>query len=127
MPFNIEEQEDFLKKNSPYKAPDDAQWEAMQQRIKAKTLEATASQPKNKIPLLRTWKITATAASLALILSIGYLIKNKPEKEAPPLSAISNPETQLNAAITGLNETELNWMHQLTENEISEQNEYFEN
>jgi hypothetical protein len=136
MDVNIEEEGHHLKNNSPYDM-DDAAWNAMQQRIK---LHVLTTVQKASIPATKPfnyWKISTVAASLALIITLGalfFLHKQPPEtthevasnREIHIIKSSGNPEKQLDNTIHNLNEAELNLQHQISENEISEQNEYFE-
>lgn len=127
MPYNIEEQEDYLKHNSPYKM-DETQWQSMKERIKANVL--SSPDKANKKVRFGYWKLTAAAAGLLFIITTCFTFwpatkTIKPDNIA--YNKIENPEKQLDAAINNLNESELNWVNQLNENEITEQNEYFEN
>ena len=122
MSYNIEDHEDDLKNEMPFKMNDE-QWESMQQRIKDKVLGGnTVALPKKK----RTFNIKAAvgiAAGVALVASL-FLPQSKFRIYS---RNTENAEQQLDKTIGGLNEDELYWMQQLNENEISEQDQYLEN
>lgn len=121
MKYNMEEQEDKLKNESPYQLSDEA-WEAMQQRLKAGVLQDRARQPRPvKSKRLSLRYAAGLAAGMALMVSV-YLVQRHSSR---PVAA--NPEQQLDIAISGLSDAELNWMHQVNEEELSEASEYFEN
>ncbi|WP_162902808.1 hypothetical protein [Taibaiella koreensis] len=126
MPYDMEEQEDYLKQHSPYDL-DKGQWEAMQQRLKAKVLadRAQHAPPRRR---KRLWRPAASlAAGIALILSL-YVVQreNGPAGKvatAPSLTA----EQRLDKAISGLSDADLSWVHQLNEEELPEAGEPDEN
>jgi hypothetical protein len=129
MPYNIEEEEDYLKNNSPYKM-NDSEWQVMQQRIKANVLAASEKESQFRKVKFTSWKIAAVAAGLFFIGATCFTFWPAQKTAQPDNIAYNktdNPEKQLDAAIDNLNESELNWVHQLSENDITEQNEYFEN
>lgn len=121
MKYNMEEQEDKLKNESPYQLSDEA-WEAMQQRLKAGVLQDRAMQRGPvKTRRLSLRYAAGLAAGLALIVSVYFVQRHG----SGPANA--NPEQQLDLAISGLSDAELNWMHQVNEEELSEVSEYVEN
>lgn len=127
MSYNMEEQEDYLKNNMPYQMEEE-QWEAVQQRLKSKVLQEQVVPlvPAKKKPFLKV--AIGAAASLLLLLSVYTFTRHNPAKEADTsIARGENPEHYLDKTIGSLNEQELNWMHQLNENEIQEQAEYTEN
>ncbi|KAA5535021.1 hypothetical protein F0919_10510 [Taibaiella lutea] len=129
MPYNIEEQEDYLKNNSPYKM-NDTEWRAMQERIKTNVLAASEKESKSRKVKFTSWKIAAAVAGLFFIGATCFTFwpaQKTIQSGNIAYDKAENPEKQLDAAINNLNESELNWVHQLNENEITEQNEYFEN
>ena len=136
MDYNIEDEKDHLKNNSPYEL-NDAAWNAMQQRIKSNVLAAVKEKTAPKTRSFNYWKISTAAASLALIISLCalFFVHRQPNEttreivsnqEVNVQKPSGNPEKQLDNTIHNLNEAELNLQHQISENEISEQNEYFE-
>lgn len=127
MPYNIEEQENYLKHNSPYKM-EEKQWQAMQERIKANVLSSVNKT--NAKAKFGYWKVAAAAAGLLFIIATCFTFwpATKTEKsDNIAYHETENPEKKLDAAIGKLNESELNWINQLNENQITDQNEYFEN
>jgi hypothetical protein len=136
MSYNIEDQEDFLKNESPYNMSED-KWKAMQQRVKQNVLAATSNENQPKIKKFSYWKITTIAAAvismvLATTLYFNTSTRKQEMKNTSNLAVnqtitTPDPEMQLDNAISNLNEEELNLSHQLSENEIPDQNEYFDN
>ncbi len=127
MSYNIEEQEDYLKNHMPYEM-EEAQWEAMQQRLKSKVLQEQVVPlvPVKKKPVFKI--AIGAAASLLLLLSVYTFTQHNPGKEVDMgIARGENPEQYLDKTIGSLNEQELNWIHQLNENEIQEPVEYTEN
>jgi hypothetical protein len=124
MSYNIEEHEDYLKRQMPY-SMEEGQWEAMQQRLKDKVLhgETTAVPLRQRKPLFKI--ALGAAAGILLLFSVFIFMQQGKEQTGIPPKA--NPEQYLDKTISSLNEQELNWMHELNENEIPEQEEYFEN
>lgn len=124
MSYNIEDHEDELKK-TPYEL-DEEQWQRLQQRIRAKVI------PGKVIPLQQkrmgiTWWITGSvAAALILFFTLLFPYYNQPGA-GNRILVTDNAEQRLDKAINSLNQDELDWMHRLNENDISEQDEYMEN
>jgi hypothetical protein len=125
MSYNIEEQEDYLKKNMPYKLEEEG-WEAMQQRLKARVLQDRVQplEPRKRKPFL---KIALGVAAGLLVLASVYTFTQHIAGKTETGIKTENPELHLDKAISSLNEQELNWIHELNENEIPEQDEYYEN
>lgn len=134
MSYNIEDQEEYLKNESPYDMSD-SKWAEMQQRIKTNVLKAAEQEASHTIKKFSYRKIAAIAASIFIIASISlFFIRSNHTTQSLPLlnnnmasNQTINAEQKLDNAISNLNETELNLSHQMSENEILEQNEYFEN
>lgn len=124
MSYNIEEHEDYLKDHMPYRM-EEGEWEAMQQRLKAKVLQGktVAFEPEKRKPVFKI--AIGAAAGLALLVSAYIFMQNMAGKET--IRPGENPELYLDKTISGLNEQELNWVHELNENELPEATEYFEN
>ncbi len=125
MSYNIEEQEDFLKKNMPYKLEEE-EWGAMQQRLKARVLhdQVQPAESRRRKPFL---KIALGAAAGLLLLASVYVFTQQVTENAGVPIRNEDPEFHLDKAISSLNEQELNWIHELNEGEITEQEEYYEN
>lgn len=129
MSYNIEEQEDYLKNHSPYDKSE-VQWNAMQQRIKSNVMATVKEEIPVKRKPLNYWKVTALAAGICAIIALYFALfsnKQPADSDSFAINKTSNPEQQLDNTIDHLNDAELNWLHQLNENEITEQNEYSEN
>lgn len=126
MSYNIEEQEDYLKHNTPYRLGDEG-WEAMQQRLKDKVLQEkiVPLEPKGRKPLLKV--ALGAAAGLLVLASVYTFTQRIAEKPEVGIRQPENAEQYLDKAISSLNEQELDWIHQLNENEITEQEAYYEN
>lgn len=127
MSYNIEEQEDYLKHNMPYKM-EEGQWEAMQRRLKSKVLQQGAAElPRSRRrPLFKV--ALGTAAGLALLLSAFFFSRHLEEgQNAGGLLKGQAAEQYLDKTISGLNEEELNWIQELNSSELQESAEYFEN
>jgi hypothetical protein len=126
MSYNIEEQEDYLKNNMPYRLAE-GDWEAMQQRLKLKVLqkEEQPPLPRKKKPFFKmAWGV---AAGLLLLVSAYTFTRHMTEKPVTGIEKREDPEQYLDKAISSLNEQELDWIHQLNENELTEQEVYYEN
>lgn len=127
MSYNIEEQEDYLKHNLPYKM-DEGQWDAMQRRLKSKVLqEAIAESPgPRRRPLFKL--ALGAAAGLALLVSAFFFSRHLEEgRSAGGLLKEQSAEQYLDKTISGLNEDELSWIQELNSSELQESAEYFEN
>jgi anti-sigma-K factor RskA len=129
MSYNIEEQEDYLKNHSPYDGSEH-QWDAMQQRIKQNVLAAVKETSPLKKKAINYWKITTLAASICAIIALCFALfpsHQTTESDSVAINKNINPEQNLDNTINHLNDAELNWLHQLNENDLNEQNEYSEN
>lgn len=129
MSYNIEEQEDYLKNHSPYEQSD-SQWNAMQQRIKSNVLARVKEEIPVKTKQLNYWKITTIAAGICAILALCFALfsnNHTIDSDNLAINETITPEQKLDNTIDHLNDAELSWLHQLNENEITEQNEYSEN
>jgi len=125
MPYNIEEEQDYLKNNSPYEM-NEADWQAMRERVKANALAAAGKTQPSKIRLY--WKIAAVAAGLCFVTGICFTYwpaQKTLQTGNVAYNKTDDPEKQLDAAINGLNEPELNYFQQLYQNEINDLNEYY--
>ena len=125
MSYNIEDHEDYLKKEMPYDM-NEGKWQDLQQRIKGKVIG------ENVVPIRKpklNFKYKALAGLVAGMALFFILVTPRSHNTGTDtrISSSVNPEQQLDKAINSLNEDELNWIHELNENEISEQEEYMEN
>lgn len=124
MSYNIEDHEDYLKNKMPFDMNEE-KWQNLQQRIKDKVIAEHVVPIARKKKTLRYTAI-GLAAGIALCFTLLIPRGQRPEQSLS-LSAKGNAEQRLDQTIQGLNEDELNWIHQLNENDISEQDEYLEN
>lgn len=125
MSYNIEDHEDYLKNELPYDLSEE-KWKHLQQRIKEKVI------PENVVPIRREklkFQYKALAGLVAGMALFFILVTPRNHKTGSDMriSSSVNAEQQLDKAINSLNEDELNWIHELNENDLSEQEEYIEN
>jgi hypothetical protein len=125
MSYNIEDHEDYLKNKMPFDMNEE-KWQSLQERIKAKVIPVNVVPIPRKKKTLRYTAIGSVAAGLILCFTLIIPRGHKPE-QGLSISAKENAEQRLDQTIQGLNEDELNWIHQVNENDISEQDEYLEN
>jgi hypothetical protein len=125
MSYNIEDHEDYLKKEMPYDM-NEGKWQDLQQRIKEKVTGENVV-PIHKPKLNFRYKALAGLVAGMALFFILVTPRNYKTGTDARISSSVNPEQQLDKAINSLNEDELNWIHELNENEISEQEEYMEN
>lgn len=125
MSYNIEDHENYLKNELPYNLSEE-KWQQLQQRIKEKVT------PENVVPIRKeklNFRYKALAGLVAGMALLFILVTPRYSKTGTDIktSPSANAEQQLDQAINSLNEDELDWIHGLNENELSEQEEYIEN